>query len=342
MTDQLHDSGPAPSQTVYVEAEESGGPRLAHFPVTFFAVVMGLAGVSLAWSRSAAVLGVPEAVGQTLFWVALVVYAAVLVAYVSKAVWYPEAVRAEFAHPVRLAFVPTITISLLLLAAAAHGTASGLAGPLWWIGAIGQLVLTLYVLSAWIGRPVFGLQHVTPAWFIPVVGMVAVPLAGVEHASVEISWFFFSAGVVFWFALLPMVLTRLFVHDQPVPPRLVPTLAVLIAPPAVAMLAYLRLVPDGFAGSVPRFLYYTALFFGLLFAAQADRLRRLPFFLSWWAYSFPLAALSASTTVMAGAIGGTFFTAAAWVLLVAVSTLVLVLAARTATDMLRRRICVPE
>jgi tellurite resistance protein len=183
---------------------------------------------------------------------------------------------------------------------------------------------------------------VTPAWFIPVVGMVAVPLAGVEHASAEISWFFFSAGVVFWLALLPMVLTRLFVHDQPVPPRLVPTLAVLIAPPAVAMLAYLRLVPDGFTGSVPRVLYYVALFFGLLFVAQADRLRRLPFFLSWWAYSFPLAALSAATTVMAGAVGGTFFTAAAWVLLVAVSALVLLLAARTATEMLRRRICVPE
>lgn len=342
MTDQLRDTGPAPTPTVYVEPEESGGPRLAHFPVTFFAVVMGLAGASLAWSRSAAVLGVPEAVGQTLFWVALLVYTAVLVTYVGKAVWYPDAVRAEFAHPVRLSFVPTITISLLLLAAAARGPAPALSAVLWWVGAVGQLVLTLYVLSAWINRPELGLQHVTPAWFIPVVGMVAVPLAGVEHASAEISWFFFSAGVVFWLALLPMVLTRLFVHDQPVPPRLVPTLAVLIAPPAVAMIAYLRLVPDGFTGSVPRVLYYVALFFGLLFVAQADRLRRLPFFLSWWAYSFPLAALSAATTVMAGAVGGTFFTAAAWVLLVAVSALVLLLAARTATEMLRRRICVPE
>lgn len=342
MTEQLRDTDPAPRPTVYVEPEESGGPRLAHFPVTFFAVVMGLAGASLAWSRAAPVLGVPEAVGQTLFWVALVVYAAILVAYLAKAVWYPDAVRAEFAHPVRLAFVPTITISLLLLAAAALGTAPTLSGVLWWIGTVGQLVLTLYVLSAWINRPVFGLQHVTAAWFIPVVGMVAVPLAGVEHASAEISWFFFAAGAVFWVALLPMVLTRLFVHDQPVPPRLVPTLAVLIAPPAVAMLAYLRLVPDGFAGAVPRVLYYAALFFALLFVAQADRLRRLPFFLSWWAYSFPLAALTVATTVMAREAGGTFFTAAAWTLLVAVSALVLVLAARTATDMLRRRICVPE
>ncbi|HSN06547.1 MAG TPA: SLAC1 anion channel family protein [Candidatus Angelobacter sp.] len=340
MTDQLSTTGPAP--TVYVEPEESGAPRLAHFPVTFFAVVMGIAGASLAWSRSAAVLGVPEAVGQTIFWVALAVYAAVLVAYVAKAIWHPDAVRAEFAHPVRLAFVPTVTISLLLLAAAARGTLPALSGVLWWIGASGQLLLTVYVLSAWINRPDFGLTHVTPAWFIPVVGMVAVPLAGVDHASVEISWFFFSAGVVFWIALLPMVLTRLFVHEQPVPPRLVPTLAVLIAPPAVAMIAYLRLVPDAFAGPVPRVLYYTALFFGLLFVAQADRLRRLPFFLSWWAYSFPLAALSAATTVMAGAVGGTFFTAAAWTLLIAVSALVLVLAARTAAAMLRRQVCVPE
>lgn len=86
------------------------------------------------------------------------------------------------------------------------------------------------------------MQHVTPAWFIPVVGMVAAPLAGVTFGPIEVSWFFFSAGLVFWAALLPMVLTRLFIHDQPVPGQLLPTLAVLIAPPAVAFLSYLRTV----------------------------------------------------------------------------------------------------
>jgi tellurite resistance protein len=250
-------------------------------------------------------------------------------------------VRHELHHPVRLAFVPTSTIALLLLATAGQDVATGVAATLWWVGAIGQLALTLYVLSAWIGRPTFGMQHVTPAWFIPVVGMVAVPLAGTTFGASEVSWFFFSVGLVFWVALLPMVLTRLFIHDQPVPGQLLPTLAVLMAPPAVAFLAYLRL-NGGELDTMARVLYYTAVFFGLLFAAQVGRLRRLPFFLSWWAYAFPLAGLSVATTVMAREVGGRFLTSAAWLLLALVTALVTLLTVRTVAAIARGRICIPE
>lgn len=329
--------------SVYVEPDEpDAGSRLSHFPVTFFATVMGLAGLSLAWSRASAVIDVPERVGEVLFWISLAVYVAVLAAYLAKLVRHPRAVREELAHPVRLSFVPTITIALLLVATAGQHTATALAEAMWWAGAGGQLVLTLYVLSAWINRPIFALEHVTPAWFIPVVGLVVVPLAGVQYADLELSWFFFAVGVTFWIPLLAMVLSRLFVHDRPVPPRLLPTLAVLIAPPAVATVAYLRLVPEGSDGPVPRLLYYVALFFALLFLAQVNQLRKLPFFLSWWAYSFPFAALTVATAVMADAIGGWFFTTATWILLTAVSALVTLLVVRTAAGMIRGQICVPE
>lgn len=328
---------------MYVEpAPADAGPRLAHFPVTFFATVMGLAGLSLAWARAAVVFDVPAVIGEVLFWISLAVYVAVLLAYVAKLIRHPHAVREELAHPVRLSFVPTVTIALLLLAAAGQQTATSLAEVLWWVGAGGQLLLTLYVLSAWMNRPTFALDHVTPAWFIPVVGMVVVPLAGVRFADIEVSWFFFAVGVTFWIPLLALVLSRLFVHDKPVPQRLLPTLAVLIAPPAVASVAYLRLVPEGGDTAVPRILYYVALFFALLFLAQVNRLRRLPFFLSWWAYSFPLAALSVATSVMADEVGGWFFTVASWTFLIAVSALVGLLVTRTATAMIRGQICVPE
>lgn len=327
---------------MYVEPDPETGPRLAHFPVTFFATVMGVAGLSLAWSRAAGGLDLPTWPAAGLFWFALALYVAVLAVYVAKIVRYPDAVREELAHPVRLSFVPTVTISLILVATAGQDTLTAACGVLWWVGAAGQLVATLGVLTAWINRPTFVIEHVTPAWFIPVVGLVVVPLAGVRYGPVEVSWFFFSVGVVFWVPLLAMVLTRLFVHERPVPPKLLPMLAVLIAPPAVAMLAYRQLVPDDALGAVPRVLYYTALFFTLLFVAQVDRLRRLPFFLSWWAYSFPLAAMSAATAVMAAEVGGWFFRAATWVLLVGVTALVVLLAVRTAADMVRGRICVPE
>lgn len=334
-------TGDAPA-TAYVEPEDgTKGPRLSHFPVTFFATVMGIAGLSLAWLRAASVLGAPRSIGESLFWLGLTTFAVVFGAYATKMLRHPTAVRHELHHPVRLAFVPTATIGLLLLATAGQDIVPGLSRVLWWVGAVGQLALAVYVMSAWIGRPSFGMQHVTPAWFIPVVGMVAVPLAGATYGPLELNWFFFSVGLVLWLALLPMVLTRLFIHDQPVPGQLLPTLAVLIAPPAVTFLAYLRLT-DGGLDIAARLLFYTAAFFALLFFAQVGRLYRLPFFLSWWAYAFPLAALSVATTVMAREAGGALFEVSAWTILIGVSGLVVLLAVRTANATVRGNICIPE
>lgn len=315
--------------------------RLAHFPVTFFAVVMGLAGFSLAWLRAHVALGAPAAIGQALFWVSLAVYAGVLGTYLAKWVRYPDAVRAEVSHPIRMAFVPTASIGLLLLAAAGREIVPTLATGLWWAGVAAQLVATLAVLTAWINRPVFAMTHVSPAWFIPVVGNLVVPLGGATLGPTEVSWFFWSAGLVFWLALLPLVLTRLFVHEAPVPAKLLPTLAILIAPPAVAFVG-LRLLEGGDVTIGDRVLYYAGLFFALLFAAQVGRLRRLPFFLSWWAYSFPLAALAVSTTMMSTLLESRALAVLAWTVLAAGSALVVVLAARTVGAMLAGKVCVPE
>lgn len=342
-------SGPSPAAAAGAPAvlaepaavEPAGrGSRLAHLPVTFFAVVMGLAGFSLAWTRAGVVLGAPPAVGRAFFWLALAVEAVVLAAYGTKLVRHPAAVRAELAHPVRLAFVPTASISLLLLAAAGLEVVHGLATTLWWVGAAGQLVATLGVLTAWINRPVFRMQHVSPAWFIPVVGTLTVPLAGVAVGPIEISWFFWSVGLVFWLVLLPLVMTRLFVHEAPLPAQLLPTLAILVAPPAIAFVALQRLEPGlTTAGQV---LFSTAVFFALLFLAQLPTLRRLPFFLSWWAFAFPLAALAVATTIMAGLTGSAALEVAAWAALVLGTALVALLGVRTAGAALRGRICVPE
>lgn len=344
--------------------------RLAHLPVTFFAVVMGVAGLALAWQRAGTLLVGPGAapagavvgpaagpvvgtvgvgVGAAAFWLALVLFAVIAAAYLAKIVRHPAAVRAELRHPVRIAFVPTATIALLLLGTSGLGVAPGLATVLWWAGAVGQVVATLAVLSAWISLPTFTAGHLTPAWFIPVVGLVVVPLAGVQVAPPEVSWAAFSVGVLFWIALLPLVLGRLFVHPEPVPGQLLPTLAVLVAPPAVAALAWVRL-HGGEVDQVARSLGAVAVFFTLLLVLQAGRLRRIGFFLSWWAYSFPLAALSVVVTVLAAdadadaavGAGRAGWAWAARAVLAVVTVLVVALAARTVRGVRRGEICVPE
>ncbi|MCR8549391.1 SLAC1 anion channel family protein [Salipiger sp. P9] len=314
--------------------------RLAHFPVTFFASVMGLAGLALALHRAELSFGWAHWASHAALWAAVADFLMIAVFFALKALREPKAFMGEWHHPVKLAFFPAISISILLIATAMRPVSADAARVVWVVGMLLQGTLTLAVLSGWIGHRPFQHIHISPAWFIPAVGNIVVPVAGVSLGFPETSWLFFSAGLVFWIVLLTLVMNRLIFHD-PLPGRLVPTLVILIAPPAVAFLSWLQLnggVLDGFA----RVLYYTTLVFLGLVLTQAPGILKLPFAMSWWALSFPVAALTISTLRYAElaqlpalvAAGGVFLA----VLLVIVAYLIL----RTGLAILRGEICQPE
>ena len=313
--------------------------RLEHFPVAIFSIVMGMTGLALAWLKAHVVLGIPVMVGEGLRGVASVLFMVLLGIYGLKVLRYPQAVALEMRHPVRVNFFSTISISLLLLAIAYVETAPEVALWLWGVGAALHLSLTLAIFSSWIHHTRYEIHHANPAWFIPVVGNILAPIAGVRLAAPELSWFFFSIGLVFWIVLLTIVLYRLFFHE-PLPARLTPTLFILLAPPSVGFIAYLQLNPglDAFA----RILYYTALFLALLLASNAVRFLRTPFFISAWAYSFPLAALTIATLVMSVNQSGLVFTLLSLGFLTIVSLVVATLTVKTLIAIGRRQICAPE
>lgn len=311
--------------------------RLVNFPVSFFSSVMGLAGLTIAWQRAERLFGVNVSV-----WLLALTIGVFLVLagfYAAKWLRHPQAVAKEFQHPVRLNFFPTLSISLLLLSIAFLPHSTTLSLYLWVGGASLHLLFTLVVMSIWIHHTKFEITHINPAWFIPVVGNIIVPIAGTAHGFVEISWFFFSIGLVFWLVLLTLVFYRVIFH-APLPQRLVPTLFILIAPPAVGFISYAELTSslDPFA----RVLYYVALFLTLLLATQVRLFARLKFALSWWAYSFPLAAMTLATLRMQRMSGVEGFVDIGQVLLAALTLIIAGLAALTVRAIFRREICVEE
>ncbi|HSO64978.1 MAG TPA: SLAC1 anion channel family protein [Ornithinibacter sp.] len=314
---------------------------LAHLPVTLFSSVMGLGGLSLAWRRADRVWDLPA--WPALLFLALAAIAFVVVAGLYAVKWarHPAAARAELAHPVRMTFAPTLTIAILVLATAGQDVAPTLASVLWWVGALGHLAATVAVMSVWFGRADIVHASVTPAWFIPVVGNVVTPLAAAELGSVELAWFAFGVGVVFWVALLPLVLQRVLLHEMPLPAKLLPTIAIFAAPPAVALLSWQALT-GGIDDAVGRVLHAATMMFVVLLLAQVGRLRHLPFALPAWAYTFPLGAASAAAVAMAGASPQVAYDVVAVLLLGATTVLVLVVATLTLRAAARRQICVPE
>jgi len=309
--------------------------RLEHFPISFFGVTMGLFGLALAL-RSGGFAAAAEGAGWA--GLAMMVFLSAMVAL--KAIRHPAALKAEWMHPVRLAFFPATSISLLLFATFLRDTMPGVAQVFWVIGAAAHAILTLVVVTAWISHRAFGPGQLSPAWFIPAVGNVLVPLAGVPLGYVEISWFFFSVGLIFWIVLLTLVFNRLIFHD-PLPGKLKPTLVILIAPPAVAFLAWL-LLNGGQIDAIARIFLNLGYFFAALVALQVPGLLRLPFALSFWALSFPLAAITTASFKFAALSGSALHRGLGYVLLALLVITIAALIVRTIRAAIAGEICQPE
>lgn len=314
--------------------------RLAHMPVSMFAIVMGLSGTTIALEKAEHLWAWSVAPSGIMLGLTALVYALIALAYLSKFMLHRQHVISEFNHPIRMSFFPAMSIGMILLSIAAMGHAPQLALYLWALGAAVQLAFTLAILSNWMHHEKFQVQHSNPAWFIPIVGNILVPIAGMPLGFTEVSWFYFSVGLMMWIPLLAVLLNRFFFHPM-LPGKLLPTLFILIAPPAVGFIAWVKL-HHGVVDDAARIFYYFALFTTLLLFSQIRHFVKLAFALPWWAYSFPLAAMTIASTVMLEKVGGGFFALLVPALLTLLLLLVPMLLVRTLLAMRRGQICVPE
>ncbi|WP_035691127.1 SLAC1 anion channel family protein [Azospirillum halopraeferens] len=310
-----------------------------HVPVPLFATVMGIGGLGLAWRRAHEVLGLPAAAGEAILALAALAFVAVAALYLTKAVKHPAAVRHEFDHPVRTNFFPAMSIGLMILAGGALPHAPAAAEVLWVAAVALHLGFALAIMGRWISRNL-ELHAFNPAWFIPVVGNVLAPLVGVKLGHVEVSWFFFSVGLVFWLALFPILLYRVIFHDM-MPARLVPTLVIFLAPPAVGFLSWMQL-NGGVLDAGARLLFFTALFTALLLVRLSGLFLKVPFAVSWWAFTFPSAAMAIAAIGYHQAVGGTVSAVMAGLFLAAATVIVAVVSGRTVKALIDDHLFVPE
>lgn len=313
--------------------------RLEHFPITFFAMIMGMTGLTLTWQKAATTFALPGIISEILLIVTACLFLMVVLIYLLKMVVRRAAVTAEFNHPIKLSFYPAFSISMILLSIATLELARPVSLTLWSIGSALHLAFTLYVLTQWIHHPKFQIAHSTPAWFIPVVGNILVPIAGVEHGFTELSWFFFSIGIVYWIVLKTLIFNRIIFHD-PLPEKMLPTLFIMIAPPAVGFISYMKL--NGELDNFARILFYAAMFLVLLLFSQLPRFLTIRFFMSWWAYSFPLAASAIAAQLMYSINPQPSLYYLALILVFIATGVITLLFCRTLVALKRHEICLPE
>lgn len=309
--------------------------KLTYLPVALFGSVMGLTGLSSAWKLAHDLYGVPSWVGRIIGVVAILAFVLMSAGYALKATTGFQAVKAEFEHPVAGNLFGTLFISLLLIPIPVADYSLKLAQGIWMVGTFGMIVFAWVIVSRWLGRRQQP-THATPAWIVPVVGLIDIPLAvpalnmqGLD----ELLMFSLALGLFFAIPLFTLVMSRLM-FEEPLGTALQASLMILLAPFAVGFSAYVTVV-----GTVDRFasaLYMLTVF---LLTVLAGRLRHLatscPFRLSWWAVSFPLAAASVCALRYAASTPNLFTHGVAIVLLIGVTALLLAMAFRTLRGALR-------
>lgn len=267
--------------------------RIQFFPITMYAIVMGLSGLTIVFGKFHHLQWLPRIFFDIMLFFTFGLFLFITVLYGLKAMKHIDEVKADFNHRIRINFFSAISISFLLLSIAFMSFWPFLSMTLWWLGVILHTFFMLHTISYWIQHN-FEIQTMNPAWFIPVVGNILVPIAGVEYMPKAFSFMYFSIGFFFWIVLFSIFLNRAVFHHQ-MPQKFIPTMFILIAPPAVGFIAYMRISQswDGFA----IFLLYIGYFFVILLLFLYRSFKNLTFFISWWAFTFPLMAVTIASVV---------------------------------------------
>ena len=265
---------------------------IKNLPVNLFASVMGIAGLSLAWRQASQEFGVSPLIAEVTGVIAIAVFVLLAMSYLLKAIKYSEVVIAEYKNPISGNFFGSIAISILLLSLVVAPASQALSEIMWASGTLATLVLCFAIMSRLLKGKV-DTAHVVPAWFIPGVATLDIAVAGgampMQWAH-EVNLFALAVGTMIALLYFTMIMSRI-IHQEPLPAAMVPSLMILMAPFEVGFLAYTNFTHgvDTFAG----LLFYFGLFVFLVMAPKVFR-KGIPFASSWWAISFPMAALASA------------------------------------------------
>lgn len=268
---------------------------IRYYPIGLFASVMGFAGVTMAIKHLESLYDVSHLLSNSFLILTTILFLLNGSIFIYRLIRFREDIKQDFNHPVKMNFFAAISISLLLLSVPYIALNEFISFFLWGIGTVLQLLLTLAILSKLIWTHSFQITQFNPSWFIPIVGNIVVPLAGTTHAVDDINWFFFGTGILFSIIYTTIFFIRIFFHP-PLQEKLFPTFFILMAPPAIGLVSYMKIV--GHLDNFAYMLYSIAFFIGLVLIFQLKKIISIPFFVSWWAFLFPSAAMTIATIQM--------------------------------------------
>ncbi|WP_440066891.1 hypothetical protein [Streptosporangium sp. OZ121] len=269
---------------------EAPAPRPApeRLPLTTLAIGFGLAGLAEAWSKAGPALALPRAVPQVFWAVAAIAWVWLLAAHLVRGARSGQRLSSQLRHPAQGPLAALAPVTAMLLAADLFTFSPGAGRALFLLALIVSALLAAWLFGSWFeGR--LDLDAVHPGYLLPTVapGLVGADVAHtLGHGG--LAWALFGVGTFFAVVMTAIVVLRLMFRAA-LPDALLPSVAILPAPPAVAGLAWFSL--NGHAADpVAQAIAGLGVLLLLVQAAMLPRYRRLRFSLGFWSFTFPSAA----------------------------------------------------
>ncbi|KAK8970009.1 S-type anion channel SLAH3 [Platanthera guangdongensis] len=257
-------------------------PFLLRFPISSFGICLGVGSQAMLWKSLATspfmkFLNISPKVNLVLWFTAVLLFCSVFFIYALKTIFYFEAVRREYYHPVRINFFFAPWIACLFLAISLpQQVGKKIPGVLWYLLMSPILVLELKIYGQWMSGGGRRLSKVAnPSNHLAVVGNFVGALLGASMGLKEGPIFFFAVGVAHYTVLFVTLYQRL-PSNGTLPKELHPVFFLFVAAPSVACTAWAKIFGEFGVGA--RIPYFIAMFS-----------------LAWWAYTFPMAGSAIAT-----------------------------------------------
>ncbi|KAI5000672.1 hypothetical protein ZWY2020_010631 [Hordeum vulgare] len=277
-------------------------PFLLRFPISAFGMVLGVSSQAILWKTLAsapptAFLHVSLVVAHALWYISLALMGLVSSIYLLKIVFYFEAVRREFYHPIRANFFFAPWIACLFLVQGAPRELAEVHHGVWYMLMAPIFCLELKIYGQWMSGGQRRLSKVAnPSNHLSIVGNFVGALLGAKMGIREGPIFFFAIGLAHYTVLFVTLYQRLPTNVT-LPKELHPVFFLFVAAPSVASMAWAKI--NGEFDNGARIAYFIALFLYMSLAVRINFFTGFRFSLAWWAYTFPMTGASIATITYA-------------------------------------------
>ncbi|KAK9059640.1 hypothetical protein SSX86_020344 [Deinandra increscens subsp. villosa] len=279
--------------------EDKKWPFLLRYPISSFGICLGVSSQAIMWKNLASTpsthfLHISLNVNLILWCISVALFVVVATSYLLKVIFYFEAVRREYYHPIRVNFFFAPWISLLFLAIGIPSTvAANIPQFLWYVFMTPIFILEVKIYGQWKSGGQRRLSKVAnPVNHLSIVGNFVGALLGASIGLREGPIFFFGVGIAHYVVLFVTLYQRLPTNET-LPKELHPVFFLFIAVPSVASMAWARI--NGSFDNGSRIAYFLAMFLYFSLVARVNFFRGFKFSLAWWAYTFPMTGAAIAT-----------------------------------------------